>query len=287
MRKHTMGLLAMAAATTLTLSACGGGAQVGEPTDGATDGGAGGGDTIRIGIKYDQPGLGLQDGDTFTGFDTDVARYVANELGYSEDQIEWVETISANRETALQNDEVDMIFATYSINDERKELIDFAGPYFVAGQDLLVAADNTDITGPEDLEGKNLCSVTGSTSAENIKNDYAEGVQLVERPGYADCATALASGAVDAVTTDDIILAGLAATEQNAGKFKVVGAPFSEERYGVGLPDGSTDTCEEVNAAITKMIEDGTWEELVAANTEGADYTANAELNPPTPDACA
>ncbi|MGI5190660.1 transporter substrate-binding domain-containing protein [Promicromonospora sp. CA-289599] len=284
MRKHTMGLLAMAAATTLTLSACGG-AEVGGEPDGEET--AAGGDTIRIGIKYDQPGLGLQDGETFTGFDTDVARYVANELGYSEDQIEWVETISANRETALQNDEVDMIFATYSINDERKELIDFAGPYFVAGQDLLVAADNTDITGPEDLEGKNLCSVTGSTSAENIKNDHAEGVQLVERPGYADCVTALASGAVDAVTTDDIILAGLAATEQNAGKFKVVGAPFSEERYGVGLPDGSTDTCEEVNAAITKMIEDGTWETLVAANTEGADYTANADLNPPEPDACA
>jgi glutamate transport system substrate-binding protein len=286
MRKHTMGLLAMAAASTLALSACGtadvGGG--GEPT--GDDTAAGGGETIRIGIKYDQPGLGLKEGEEFTGFDTDVARYVANELGYSEDQIEWIETISANRETALQNDEVDMIFATYSINDERKELIDFAGPYFVAGQDLLVAADNTDITGPEDLEGKNLCSVTGSTSAENIKTDYAEGVQLVERPGYADCATALASGAVDAVTTDDIILAGLAATEQNAGKFKVVGNPFSEERYGVGLPDGSTDRCEEVNTAITKMIEDGTWDELVTKNTEGTNYEPNAEQNPPEVDAC-
>jgi len=285
MRKHTMGLLAMAAASSLVLSACGGG-EVGEPT-GDDTAAAGGGETIRIGIKYDQPGLGLQEGAEFTGFDTDVARYVADKLGYAEDQIEWVETISANRETALQNDEVDMIFATYSINDERKELIDFAGPYFVAGQDLLVSVDNTDITGPEDLEGKNLCSVTGSTSAENIKNDHAEGVQLVERPGYADCATALASGAVDAVTTDDIILAGLAATEQNAGKFKVVGAPFSEERYGVGLPDGSTDRCEEINTAITKMIEDGTWEELVAKNTEGTGYTPNADQNPPAPDACA
>jgi glutamate transport system substrate-binding protein len=284
MRKHTMGLLAMAAATTLTLSACSGADVGGEPGGDASEGG---GDTIRIGIKYDQPGLGLQEGEEFTGFDTDVARYVANELGYSEDQIEFVETISANRETALQNGDVDMIFATYSINDDRKELIDFAGPYFVAGQDLLVAADNTDITGPEDLEGKNLCSVTGSTSAENIKNDYAEGVQLVERGGYAECATALASGAVDAVTTDDIILAGLAAAEENAGKFKVVGAPFSEERYGVGLPAESTDRCEEINTAITKMIEDGTWEELVAKNTEGTGYTPNADLNPPTPDACA
>jgi glutamate transport system substrate-binding protein len=280
-----MGLLAMAAASTLALSACGG-AEVGGEPEGEGTAAGGGGDTLRIGIKYDQPGLGLQEGDEFTGFDTDVARYVAEKLGYAEDQIEFVETISANRETALQNGDVDMIFATYSITDERKDLIDFAGPYFVAGQDLLVAADNTDIKGPEDLEGKNLCSVTGSTSAENIKNDYAEGVQLVERGGYAECATALASGAVDAVTTDDIILAGLAATEENAGKFKVVGAPFSEERYGVGLPDGSTDRCEEVNTAITEMIEDGTWDELVATNTEGADYTPNTDLNPPTPDAC-
>ncbi len=284
MRKHTMGLLAMAAATTLTLSACGGAEVGGEPTDGATDGGAGG-DGITIGIKYDQPGLGLQDGAEYTGFDVDVAKYVANELGYSEDQITFKESPSANREAMLQNGDVDMIFATYSITDDRKEVIDFAGPYFVAGQDLLVAADNTDITGPEDLEGKNLCSVTGSTSAQKIKDDYAEGVQLLERPGYAECVTALSAGQVDAVTTDDIILAGLSAANGD-GKLKVVGNPFSEERYGVGLPKGD-DRCEDINAAITKMIEEGAWEEAVAANTEGADYTPNADLNPPTPEPCA
>ncbi|MFD7309759.1 glutamate ABC transporter substrate-binding protein [Promicromonospora sp. NPDC059942] len=281
MRKHTMGLLAMAAASTLALSACGGAEVGGEPEGGASEGG----DGITIGIKYDQPGLGLQDGAEYTGFDVDVARYVANELGYSEDQITFKETPSANRESMLQNGDVDMIFATYSITDERKDVIDFAGPYFVAGQDLLVAADNTDITGPQDLEGKNLCSVTGSTSAEKIKTDYAEGVQLLERPGYAECVTALAAGQVDAVTTDDIILAGLAAANGD-GNLKVVGAPFSEEQYGVGLPKGS-DRCEDINAAITKMIDDGTWDELVATNTEGADYTPNADLNPPTPAACA
>lgn len=281
MRKHTMGLLAMAAVSTLALSACGGAEVGGEPEGGASEGG----DGITIGIKYDQPGLGLKDGADYTGFDVDVARYVANELGYSEDQITFTETPSANRESMLQNGDVDMIFATYSITDERKEVVDFAGPYFVAGQDLLVAADNTDITGPEDLEGKNLCSVTGSTSAEKIKTDYAEGVQLLERPGYAECVTALSAGQVDAVTTDDIILAGLSAAN-GEGNLKVVGAPFSEERYGVGLKKGS-DMCEDINTAITKMIDDGTWEELVAANTEGADYTPNADLNPPTPDACA
>lgn len=282
MRKHTTGLLAIAAASTLALSACGGAEVGGEPEGGSSEGA---GDGITIGIKYDQPGLGLKDGAEFTGFDVDVARYVANELGYGEDQITFKETPSANRESMLDNGEVDMIFATYSITDDRKKVIDFAGPYFVAGQDLLVAADNTDITGPEDLEGKNLCSVTGSTSAEKIKTDYAEGVQLLERPGYAECVNSLAAGQVDAVTTDDIILAGLAARNGD-GNLKVVGNPFSEENYGVGLPKGS-DLCEDINAAITKMIDEGAWEEAVAANTEGADYTPNADLNPPTPAPCA
>ncbi|MFB7799498.1 glutamate ABC transporter substrate-binding protein [Isoptericola sp. NPDC056134] len=285
MRTRHAGAAALAALTALTLAACGGG-DVGGEGGGDETGGAGGGDTIKIGIKFDQPGLGYQDGSEYTGFDTDVARYVADKLGYSEDQIEWVEAPSANRETMLQTGQVDMIFATYSITDERKEQVAFAGPYFIAGQDLLVAEDNTDITGPETLEGKNLCSVTGSTSAQRIKDEYAEGVQLVERPGYAECVTALTAGQVDAVTTDDIILAGLAAQPANKGKVKVVGAPFSEENYGVGLPQDN-DRCEDINAAITEMIDDGSWEEAVTSNTEGTGYTPNADLNPPTPDACA
>ncbi|MEU2199355.1 glutamate ABC transporter substrate-binding protein [Isoptericola sp. NPDC019482] len=284
MRTRHAGAATLAALTALTLAACGGGEVGGD--GGEETGGSGGGDTIKIGIKFDQPGLGYQDGSEYTGFDTDVARYVAEKLGYSEDQIEWVEAPSANRETMLQTGQVDMIFATYSITDERKEQVAFAGPYFIAGQDLLVAEDNTDITGPETLEGKNLCSVTGSTSAQRIKDEYAEGVQLVERPGYAECVTALTAGQVDAVTTDDIILAGLAAQDANKGKVKVVGAPFSEENYGVGLPQDN-DTCEDINAAITEMIEDGSWEEAVTSNTEGTGYTPNADLNPPTPDACA
>ncbi|MGF0116422.1 glutamate ABC transporter substrate-binding protein [Promicromonospora sp. Marseille-Q5078] len=284
MRTRHAGVATLAALTALTLAACGGG-DVGGGDDEAT-GGTGGGDSIKIGIKFDQPGLGYQDGSEYTGFDTDVARYVAEKLGYSEDQIEWVEAPSANRETMLQTGQVDMIFATYSITDERKEQVAFAGPYFIAGQDLLVAEDNTDITGPDDLEGKNLCSVTGSTSAQRIKDEYATGVQLVERPGYAECVTALTAGQVDAVTTDDIILAGLAAQPANKGKVKVVGNPFSEENYGVGLPQDN-DTCEDINSAITSMIDDGSWEKAVAANTEGTGYTPNADLNPPTPDACA
>jgi len=281
MRKPRVILAAMAAAAALTLSACGGGSGGGE-----AQGSGGASDTIRIGIKFDQPGLGFKNGDQYTGFDVDVAKYVANELGFPEDKIEWVSAPSANRETMLQNGQVDMIFATYSITDTRKQVVDFAGPYFVAGQDLLVPKDNTDITGPESLNGKNLCSVTGSTSAQRVKDEHAQGVNLLEQPGYAECVTAMEGGQIDAVTTDDIILAGLAAQPAYQGKFKVVGKPFSEENYGVGIPKG-IDRCEAINTAISKMIKDGSWEKSLEANTEGTGYKPNADLNPPTPAPCA
>ncbi|MCL2482107.1 MAG: transporter substrate-binding domain-containing protein [Propionibacteriaceae bacterium] len=167
---------------------------------------------ITIGIKFDQPHLGFKDGNTYTGFDVDVATYVAGKLGFSPDQIVWKEAVSAQRETLLQNHQVDMIFATYSITDARKEKVSFAGPYFVAGQDLLIRAGDTSITGPESLNnGKKLCSVTGSTPAQNIQDNYAQQVQLVQFTTYSECVQALLTNKVDAVTTDDIILAGLAA----------------------------------------------------------------------------
>lgn len=272
MKRRLTGILAIAAAGALALTACGGGG-----------GGDGDGEKIRIGTKFDQPGLGLQDGGTMTGFDVDVATYIAGKLGYSESQIEWVEAPSPQRETLLQNNQVDMIVATYSITDSRKEVVSFAGPYFISGQDLLVRIDEDRINGPEDLNGLNLCSVSGSTSAQKIKDDFADAVELVELDGYAACLQFLTSGQVDAVTTDDIILAGLAA-EAGEGQMKVIGNPFSTENYGVGLPKDS-DRCEAVTQAINDMISDGSWEKFITKNTEGVDYTPS-DLNPPTPAAC-
>ena len=236
---------------------------------------------IRIGIKFDQPGLGFKKSGTYVGFDVDVAKYVAKKLGYSEDEIVWKEAPSKQREAMLQNGDVDMILATYSITDERKNAVSFAGPYFVAGQDLLVRKDDHSINGPEDLNGKRLCSVTGSTSAATVKEKFASEVQLMEQPGYAECATALFSGIVDAVTTDDIILAGLASASR--GKLRVVGKPFTQEYYGVGIKKGDTALAKKINAAITEIIKDGSWERAIADNTEGTSYTPNAEYNPPKP----
>ncbi|MEF2740000.1 MAG: glutamate ABC transporter substrate-binding protein [Bifidobacterium bifidum] len=236
---------------------------------------------IRIGIKFDQPGLGFKKSGTYVGFDVDVAKYVAKKLGYSEDEIVWKEAPSKQREAMLQNGDVDMILATYSITDERKNAVSFAGSYFVAGQDLLVRKDDHSINGPEDLNGKRLCSVTGSTSAATVKEKFASEVQLMEQPGYAECATALFSGIVDAVTTDDIILAGLASASR--GKLRVVGKPFTQEYYGVGIKKGDTALAKKINAAIAEMIKDGSWERAIADNTEGTSYTPNAEYNPPKP----
>ena len=237
---------------------------------------------IRIGIKYDQPGLGFKKSGTFEGFDVDVARYVANQLGYTDAEIEFLEAPSKQREAMLQNGDVDMILATYSITDERKKAVSFAGPYFVAGQDLMVRADDHSINGPEDLNGKRLCSVTGSTSATVVKERFAKEVQLMEQPGYAECATALFSGIVDAVTTDDIILAGLASASR--GKLRVVGKPFTQEYYGVGIRKGDTAFAKQINAAIEDMIKSGEWERAIEKNTEGTDYQQDTKYNPPTPD---
>ncbi|WP_026256177.1 glutamate ABC transporter substrate-binding protein [Mycobacterium sp. 155] len=244
--------IALAIALPLAATACGGG---------------GGGDNnkIVIGTKYDQPGLGQKKPDgTMVGFDVDVAKYIAKELGYNEDQIEWKESPSPQRETLIENDQVKFIVATYSITDDRKKKVDFAGPYLITGQSLLVRADNTDITGSSSLENnKKLCSVAGSTPAQNIKKEYPK-VQLQQFDTYSACIDALKNGAVDAVTTDEVILAGFAA--QSPGAFKVVGDTFTTEKYGVGLKKGDSELRTKINDAIEKMESSGAWKEAFEKN---------------------
>jgi glutamate transport system substrate-binding protein len=250
----------------LTATACGG--------DDNKDSGSGssGGSKIKVGIKFDQPGLGLKEPDgSYSGFDVDVATYVAKQLGYNANQIEWVETKSADRENALARGDVKFIAATYSINDERKQKVDFAGPYLLAHQDLLVKKDS-DITKATDLNGKKLCSVTGSTSAQNVHDTIAPKAQLREYSGYSECIAGLQSGAVDAVTTDDSILAGFAAQDKYKGQFKLAGLKLSNENYGIGVKKGDTATTNKINAALTKMVSDGSWQKAVDANFGPANY---------------
>ncbi|MDN5759890.1 MAG: glutamate ABC transporter substrate-binding protein [Tomitella sp.] len=254
-RRRRGPLTALAFALTALVLAASAGCGSTEPRDPLASAAEG---HLTIGVKFDQPGLGLREPDKkMTGFDIEVAEYIAGYLGVPADHITWKEAPSPQRETLLKNGELDYIVATYSITDSRLRAVDFAGPYYIAGQSLLVRADETDIEGPESLDkGKKLCSVSGSTSAQNVKDIYP-GVQLQQFDSYSSCVEALSRGKVDALTTDDIILAGYAA--QYPGEFKLAGKPFTTEKYGVGIAKGQDAAREKINDAIEAMIDDGSW----------------------------
>ncbi|GAB4066253.1 glutamate ABC transporter substrate-binding protein [Angustibacter speluncae] len=256
-------LTALLAVGALALAACGGGeddAATTEPTvadapefdEGTTMAKIAEAGTLRVGTKFDQPGFGLKglSGDP-EGFDVEVAKIIAGALGISEDDIEWTETPSKVREQVIQDGDVDMVVATYTINDARKELITFAGPYYEAGQQLMVAADDDTIEGPDDLKANpdvKVCSVDGSTPAENIKEYLADPAQLVTFDVYDKCADALETGQVQVVTTDNVILLGF--VSKSEGAFKLVGEQFTEEPYGIGITKGDTEFCEFINTTL-------------------------------------
>jgi glutamate transport system substrate-binding protein len=291
MKRTRIPLIALAAASALALSACAtggtGGTDAGGETtptpepaptfaEGSTMAALAEAGSITIGTKFDQPLFGLMGpSGTPEGFDVEIGKIIASELGITEDNIEWKEAVSANREPFIQNGEVDIVIATYTINDKRKEVVSFAGPYYLAGQSILVLADNEDIESEADLEGQPVCSVTGSTPAAKLAEIGAEPV-LTDT--YSNCLEPLRSGAVVAVSTDNVILAGLAA--QNEGEFKVVGEPFTEEPYGIGLALDDTDFRDWINDVLEKSYEDGRYEEAWNA-TAG---TVLPFVEPPTPD---
>lgn len=235
---------------------------------------------IKIGVKYDQPGLGFKDAasDIPTGFDVEMAKVLAASLGIDPNtDVEWVETISDNREPFLEDGTVDLVLASYSITDERRAVVGQAGPYLVTGQQLLVAADS-DIEDVADVKGEEVCSVTGSTSLDNIE---AEGAKPVGFDTYSECVEKVLDGTVSAMSTDGTILAGYAA--QNEGELKVVGEEFSEERIGVGYSIDRPEMCQWIVDTITAAYEDGTYEEAFKA-TLGPSGVEVPEL--PEMDAC-
>jgi glutamate transport system substrate-binding protein len=289
---RTMRLAGAVLALALAAAGCGGGDEGG--------GGTGGGQvnqgasfpegttmarlkqagTVKVGTKFDQPLFGLKNLEGKPeGFDVEIAKLIAGEMGIAPDRIQWVETVSANREPFIQQGKVDYVVATYTINDERKKVVDFAGPYYVAGQDIMVAKGNPEgIRGPEDLAGKKVCSVTGSTPAENIRTNYPK-ADLTEFDVYSKCAEALKNGQVQAVTTDNVILLGLISRDQEA--FELVGKPFTEEPYGIGLKKGDTEFRNFINDTLEKAYQDGRW---LAAWDATAGKVATEKPTPPPVD---
>jgi glutamate transport system substrate-binding protein len=268
MRINRLVAYAAVAVLALGVSACGGDDDKGDGGNVSTDKTFAAGSTmqklkdakkLKVGTKFDQPGFGLKglDGKP-AGFDVEIAKIIANELGLTNDQIEFSESPSAVREQVIEQGTVDIVVATYTINDKRKERVSFAGPYYEAGQTIMVRNNESDITGPDSFKttNKKVCSVTNSTPANNIKKYLSnEGQQLVLFDTYQKCVDALTGNQVDAVTTDNVILLGF--ISKNEGKFKLAGDTFTKEPYGIGLKKDDTDFRNFINDSLEKANQDG------------------------------
>jgi glutamate transport system substrate-binding protein len=221
---------------------------------------------VIMGVRSDQPGLGFQDATTgqYSGFDIEIARLVAAQLGFNPDQLEYKVVPSAAREDTIERGEIDYMVGTYTINDNRKQRVSFAGPYYVAGQSLLVRSDDTAITSKDTLKGKKVCSVTGSTPIQRVKEQQlTEPENIVEFQTYSQCVDQLLNNQVDVVTTDDAILKGFAA--QQPDKLKVVGETFSVEPYGIGLNKDDAALRNKINDILEAAAADGTWKQIYDA----------------------
>ncbi len=214
---------------------------------------------VTVGVKYDQPGLGFKGAtdDIPSGFDVEIAKILVSKLGIdpASDNVKWEETISDNREPFLESGRVDLVLASYSITDDRRKIVGQTGPYFVTGQQLLVPSAS-DVESIDDLKGQEVCSVTGSTSIDRIKEKGAKGIGF---DSYSECVQKVLDGSVKGMSTDGSILAGFAA--QNEGELKVVGESFSEELIGVGYSKDYPEMCEWINEVLEESFSDGSWAE--------------------------
>ncbi|MEO9254311.1 MAG: glutamate ABC transporter substrate-binding protein [Tepidiformaceae bacterium] len=238
--------------------------------------------SLIVGVKFDQPGFGLLDPKTNKpdGFDIAMAKDIGKALGLKDDQIQFVEAVSANRLPYLLTDKVDLVIATMTINADRKTQIDFSRPYYLAGQSILVKKDNTTITKVDDLNGKKVCSVSGSTSEKNVQSKAPQAT-LLSLADYSSCVSSLKDGRVDAVSTDDIILAGFAAADSS---LKLVGGQFTQEPYGIGVKKGKDDLVKFIDAQIDQMFKDGTWDSIYTkylGKVEGLPKPADARAKIP------
>ena len=219
---------------------------------------------IVVGTKFNQLGSGLKNpisGD-LEGFDIEIAKLIAVGIfgGTVDDidsKIEFKETVSGVREAVIQGDQVDIVVATYTINDNRKKQVDFAGPYVIDGQTVMVKSENTTIKALTDLNGKKVCTGRGSTTPDNLTKKSITPSELVLRDTYPECADELRQGRVEAVVTDRGILLGL--VESSSKLFKLLDIDVSEEPLGIGLKKGDDDFRTFLNDRLEAIESSGEW----------------------------
>ena len=266
-------LLAMAlAVAALAVAACG---DDDDDDGGGNGGGGGGGQTeeaqqfpagstmakiqdrgeITIGVKYDVPPFGFKNPQSgeIEGFDVDMGDLIAEELGV---EPKFVEAISDNRIPFLQKGEVDLILSTMTINQERDTEIEFSEPYYVARGRILVPGDS-DIKGVKDLAGKRVCTALGSTYEETLR-EQAPDADLTLVDTYSECLELLQNGAIDAISTDDVILTGMIIQDDT---LKMVGDELTTEPYGAGIKEGDKEFQTFVSDTLEAAQADGRWEE--------------------------
>ncbi|MFL6144143.1 MAG: transporter substrate-binding domain-containing protein [Labedaea sp.] len=188
------------------------------------------------------------------GFDIDRVHEIAAAIFGDPTKVQFKVLTSAQRIPALQNGDVDVVVRTFTANCDRWSKIDFSRIYYVAHQRLLVDR-SSDIDSLERLAGKRVCAQQGSTSISNLAQ-RAPNATRVATNTWSDCLVMLQQHQVDAVSTDDVILSGLAAQDPNV---KLSGAALTDEPYGIGIPQGKEDLARFVNAVLEKSIRDGSW----------------------------
>ncbi|WP_241665754.1 glutamate ABC transporter substrate-binding protein [Prescottella subtropica] len=194
---------------------------------------------------------------TVEGFDVDVAREIARDLLGSPDAVDFRILPYTEREHALSDGVVDIVAKTMSITCERREHIDFSSVYYIAHQRILTV-DGYPIGGVGDLAGKRVCVGDGTTSLDRIRALQPAAV-VVSAPMWADCLVMLQQRQVDAITTDDTLLAGLSTQDPYT---RIVGGSLGDEPYGIGIAHHHDDLVRAVNGTLDRIRRDGTWEQL-------------------------
>ena len=229
---------------------------------------------IKIGVKYDVPPFGFKNPQTdeIEGFDVDLGRAIADKLGVEPN---FIEAISDNRIPFLEEGTVDLVLSTMTINAERDMEIDFSEPYYVARGRILVPQDS-DITGVDSLAGKRVCTALGSTYEETLKEQAPDAdLRLVD--SYSECLELVQNGAVDAVSTDDVILTGMIIQDDTLKLTE--GEPLTTEPYGAGIKDGDAEFKEFVDGVVAEWKSGGGWAE--AYDKWVGQYTGEQQ-EPPT-----
>ncbi len=210
---------------------------------------------LVIGVKYDVPPFGLNNPESgeVEGFDVDLGTYIADKLGVD---VKTREATSDNRIPLLVDGTIDLILSTMTITEERDLEVDFSEPYYVANGDVLVP-EGSDIKSLDDLNGKRVCTALGSTYADTIEKEAPDAdLRLVDL--YSECFDQVQTGAVDAVSTDNVILTGMVIQDDT---LQLLGLDYTTEPYGIGIPEGDTEMKQFVDETLAEYIDSGAWQE--------------------------